>query len=95
MEAKKNGKEPQMNPSNYLSHSMCYQQNRQLNGKGSVNNYALLHQALGVRNPATGLALINASFPSQRFINFNLFPHNIFKVEDRTMMSTELDYFET
>ncbi|KAJ6367450.1 hypothetical protein OIU78_000079 [Salix suchowensis] len=44
MEAKKNGKEPQMHPSNYLSHSMCYQQNRQLNGKGSVNNYALLHQ---------------------------------------------------
>ncbi|KAJ6397148.1 hypothetical protein OIU77_022064 [Salix suchowensis] len=52
MEAKKNGKEPQMYPSNYLSHSMCYQQNRQLNGKGLVNNNALLHQALGVRNPA-------------------------------------------
>uniref|UniRef100_A0A6N2KXT8 HTH myb-type domain-containing protein n=1 Tax=Salix viminalis TaxID=40686 RepID=A0A6N2KXT8_SALVM len=67
MEAKKNGKEPQMHPSNYLSHSMCYQQNRHLNGKGSVNNYALLHQALGVRNPAAnGLALINASFPCQR-----------------------------
>ncbi|KAF9683362.1 hypothetical protein SADUNF_Sadunf04G0005600 [Salix dunnii] len=68
MEAKNNGKEPQMNPSNYLSHSMCYQQNRQLNGKGSVNNYALLHQALGVRNPAANgrLALRNASFPPQR-----------------------------
>ncbi|KAH8512272.1 hypothetical protein H0E87_009483 [Populus deltoides] len=67
MEAKKNGKEPKIHHSNYLTHTMCCQQNRQLNGKGLVNNNALLHQGRGAHNPANGLALRNAIFlTSQR-----------------------------
>ncbi|KAG6755755.1 hypothetical protein POTOM_039160 [Populus tomentosa] len=66
MEAKKNGKEPRMHHSNYFSHTMCCQQNR-LNGKGLINNKALLYQGCGgVHNPANGLALKNASLTSQR-----------------------------
>ncbi|KAI9385052.1 hypothetical protein POPTR_011G006350v4 [Populus trichocarpa] len=66
MEAKKNGKEPRMHHSNYLSHTMCCQQKR-LNGKGLINNKALLYQGCGVvHNPANGLALKNASLTSQR-----------------------------
>ncbi|XP_073268317.1 uncharacterized protein [Populus alba] len=66
MKAKKNGKEPRMHHSNYFSHTMCCQQNR-LNGKGLVNNKALLYQGCGgVHNPANGLALKNASLTSQR-----------------------------
>jgi len=78
MEAKKNGKEHKIHHSNYLTHTMCCQQNRQLNGKGLVNNNALHHQGRGAHNPANGLALRNAIFlTSQRFINFNISLHNI------------------
>jgi hypothetical protein len=77
MEAKKNDKEPRMHHSNYFSHTMCCQQKR-LNGKGLINNKALLYQGCGVvHNPANGLALKNASLTSQRFVNFNLFLHNV------------------
>ncbi|KAH8493333.1 hypothetical protein Peur_061839 [Populus x canadensis] len=67
MEAKKNGKEPRMHHSNnYSSHTMCCQQKR-LNGKGLINNKALLYQGCGVvHNPANGLSLKNASLTSQR-----------------------------
>ncbi|CAK7351383.1 unnamed protein product [Dovyalis caffra] len=65
-EAKKNFKEPKMQNSNYLSHTMCCQQNGQLHGKGLVNNSVLLYQDRGIHNPANGLALKNASLPSER-----------------------------
>ncbi|XP_061984153.1 protein PHR1-LIKE 3-like [Populus nigra] len=66
MEAKKNDKEPRMHHSNYFSPTMCCQQKR-LNGKGLINNKALLYQGCGaVHNPANGLALKNASLTSQR-----------------------------
>nr|TKS03869.1 hypothetical protein D5086_0000148980 [Populus alba] len=49
-----------------ISHVKSHLQNR-LNGKGLVNNKALLYQGCGgVHNPANGLALKNASLTSQR-----------------------------
>ncbi|KAF9672087.1 hypothetical protein SADUNF_Sadunf11G0004300 [Salix dunnii] len=67
MEGKKNGKEPRVHHSNYSPHTMCCQQNH-LNGKGLVNDNdeELLYQGRGDHNPADGLALKNASLPSQR-----------------------------
>ncbi|KAJ6769559.1 MYB FAMILY TRANSCRIPTION FACTOR PHL7-LIKE [Salix purpurea] len=67
MEGKKNGNEPRVHHSNYFPHTMCCHQNH-LNGKGLItnNDEELLYQGRGVHTPADGIALKNASVPSQR-----------------------------